>query len=65
MNAFLNQFAATTGLSDNDAREQWAGYSRMLSDRQIKNIERGGAKSGERMGRQFLADYPNNDKDNE
>lgn len=63
MNAFLTSFAATTGLSDNEANEQWAGYSRMLSDSEIARIERGGTKSGERMGNAFLRDYP--DTDNE
>lgn len=61
MNAFLNAFAAETGLSDHEADEQWVAYSRQLSDAERRQIERGGTRAGERMGRQFRRDHPETD----
>ena len=61
MKAFLRGFAAVTGLDD--AEEQWAAYSRQMSESDIKQIESGGKRSGERMGQRFLMDFPRNDED--
>ena len=62
MNAFLTAFAATTGLTDSEADEQWAAYSRQLSDVERARIEAGGTRSGVFLGGKFLADYPPEDE---
>lgn len=61
MNAFLDAFATEAGLRDSEADEQWAGFSRQLSDNERARIERGGTRSGQRQGREFLQLYPQAD----
>lgn len=58
MSEFLNAFTVWAELEENEAADQWAGFSRDLSDRERAEIEDGGAESGARMGRMFLAMYP-------
>lgn len=56
-NSFLRGFATATGMSQQESSEQWAGFSRMLSDSQIRKIERGGYASGVREGKRFRKLY--------
>ncbi len=58
MRAFLEGFAAETNLSDSEADEQWAAFSRQLSDLERRRIERRGRKAGEIEGRRFARLYP-------
>ena len=55
MSEFLKSFHAAAELVENEADDQWAGFSRDLSDRERAEIEDGGAESGAEMGRMFLA----------
>ena len=48
---FLNAFADAAGIDRNEANEQWAGFSRQLSDREIIEQESGGARSGRENGK--------------
>ena len=52
---FIEGFAAATGLDFQQADEQWAGFSRNLSDAEIEREEAGGREAGERNGQQFNA----------
>jgi hypothetical protein len=56
--SFLRGFAEATEMSQQESSEQWAGFSRMLSDRQIRRIESGGYASGLREGKRFRKLYP-------
>ncbi len=47
----------TTGLDAQAASEQWAAFSRQLSDAAIARIEAGGYASGLREGKQFVATF--------
>lgn len=55
MSEFLKSFQASAELSETEAADQWAGFSRDLSDRERAETEDGGAESGAQMGRMFLA----------
>lgn len=64
MKAFLMGFMEATNserdihpMSYLEAEDEWAWYSRQLSDGEIRRIERGGRASGLREGRRFLADF--------
>lgn len=60
MNAeFIRGFAEATGLSTQDAQEQWAGFSRGLSDAEIEFEEAGGYQSGVAQGGFFRTMFPN------
>lgn len=61
--AFLAAFAAAAELKDSEADEQWAGFSRHLSDKERDEIERGGSRAGAREGAAFLALYPVSERD--
>jgi len=54
----MDGFQKAAGLSRAEAAEQWAWYSRQLSDREIRRIERGGFEAGLRMGEDFRNSYP-------
>lgn len=56
---FLKAFGETIGANEIVADEQWAAYSRQLSDKQREAVERGGAKAGKREGKDFLKLCPN------
>lgn len=58
MNDFLRGFANATGLSTQEADEQWAAFSRMLDNTERASIEDGGEESGEAEGRRFREMYP-------
>lgn len=62
-NVFLTSFAAAAELKDSEADEQWAGFSRQLSDKERDEIERGGSRAGAREGAAFLALYPVSERD--
>lgn len=62
MKNFLKGFIKATGLGDIEADEHWAGFSRPLSDKQRKKIERGGFRSGEIMGEQWNKMFKNANK---
>ena len=62
-NAFLTAFAAAAHLNDSEAGEQWAGFSRSLSDSERELIENGGTQSGSREGESFLKLHPVADRD--
>jgi hypothetical protein len=61
--AFLKAFADVTKLKASEADEQWAGFSRQLSDSERTEIENGGSRSGHLMGEEFLKLYPMADRD--
>ena len=58
MKQFLIGFETTTGLNHLEAAEQWAEYSRQLSDKDRQRIEQGGRTAGERMGQEFRKHHP-------
>ena len=60
MKPFLISFEKTTGLNHIEAAEQWANYSRQLSDKDRLRIEQGGRAAGERMGQEFRRHHPAN-----
>lgn len=60
--SFLRGFAAATGMSLQESSEQWAAFSRMLSNAQIRRIERGGYASGIREGKNFRKLYPDEEQ---
>lgn len=55
---FIQAFAEMTNLGVNEAREQWAGFSRQLSDKEIEAIELGGEEAGYREGARFNECFP-------
>lgn len=63
MTAFLKAFAKTTQLNEIDADKQWSAYSQQLSDKERKQIENGGAYSGQRMAKAFCLLYPHQPKE--
>ena len=54
-NEFIAGFAEATGFDMQQADEQWAGFSRNLSDAEIEREEAGGREAGVRNGELFLA----------
>ena len=54
---FLDGFAAASELDLAEAGEQWAGFSRQLSDREREEIEAGGYDAGFGQGNAFRALY--------
>ncbi len=58
MTAFIQGFIKATGMGQQEASEQWDAFSRMLSNKEIQKIERGGYSSGLREGKQFRKMYP-------
>jgi len=58
MKTFIEAFADTINLPPAKAVEQWAGFSRQLSDQERERIERGGESEGKRMGEDFNRLYP-------
>jgi hypothetical protein len=63
MNAFLTEFAKTIGMNIQDAEEQWAGFSRQLSDNERNRIEARGARAGKSEGLRFLELYPKSEEE--
>ncbi len=57
MTAFLRGFRDAAHLSVQDASEQWAGFSRQLSDAEIRRIEWRGYDAGVREGKRWAALY--------
>jgi hypothetical protein len=53
MSDFLDGFAAETNLGRAEAEEQWAAFSRQLTDRERKQIEDGGYEVGVIEGQSF------------
>lgn len=60
---FLDSFAVAAELRRAEADEQWAGFSRQLSDAERARIEAGGFSAGAEQGEAFLALYPVADRD--
>ena len=58
MNEFIEAFAETIGQSQSQAKEQWDGFSRQLSDRERQIVENGGRQSGIYEGKCYLELYP-------
>ena len=54
---FIRAFAIEIGASNDDAEEQWAGFSRGLSDKQRDEIESQGWYSGIDQGKEFAKLY--------
>lgn len=52
-NAFMRAFINETGLDAVSAYDEWAAFSRNLSDAEIRRIESGGTRAGERKGREY------------
>ncbi len=50
---FIRAFAMEIGASNDEAEEQWAGFSRDLSDKQRDEIEKQGWYSGVDQGKEF------------
>lgn len=59
LSSFLSGFAKETGLSKQEADEQWAAFSRSLSDSERSAIESRGESSGKAEGEKFNKMYPN------
>ena len=57
LNDFIEGFAAASELDLAEAGEQWAGFSRQLSDREREEIEAGGYAAGLEQGTAFRALY--------
>lgn len=57
---FLRGFVAATALHAIEADEQWSGFSRQLTDREVERAEAGGYQSGYSEGLKFNAAFPNN-----
>jgi hypothetical protein len=55
---FIESFALATHQTLPAAREQWAGFSRNLSDTERDQIEQGGTISGGLEGASYLELYP-------
>ena len=65
-NEFIAGFSKTAQIEDlNEAREQWAGWSRNLCDVSRKRIENRGRKWGEKEGRIFFSFFELDSKDEE
>lgn len=60
---FLDGFADATGFSREEANEQWAAFSRQLSDAEIKQIEDGGYDAGQDEAEKFRELYPAKEDD--
>lgn len=65
MSAFIAAFAAETGLDFPEAESQWAGFSNQLSESRARAIERGGTRTGTRMGRLFKIMFPESETKSE
>ena len=50
---FLSAFADTLAVTSQEASDQWAGFTRQLSDKERCEIENGGMDAGIREGRAF------------
>lgn len=57
MTAFLRGFRDAAHLSMQDASEQWAAFSRQVSDAERRRIEQRGYGRGIREGRRWAAMY--------
>jgi hypothetical protein len=55
---FFEGFASGTGLSRQDAEDQWGGYSRNMDEADRRRTMGGGYRAGERAGREFRRAYP-------
>ena len=55
---FIEAFARALRMSQREATENWAAYSRQLNGSQLEEIESGGAEAGERMAAEYRRDYP-------
>ena len=54
---FLDGFAISAEIGRDEADEQWAGFSRQLSDGERNRIEGSGFEAGLEEGDKFLAAY--------
>lgn len=63
---FIDGFATGAGLPNttqddrNEAKEQWAGWSRQLSDKQLEAVEAEGYRGGLREGRIYADTHTEN-----
>lgn len=59
---FLRGFADSASVSYKNADEQWAGFSRSLSDSERARIEKRGYASGHAEGKKYAVLYPGPDE---